>query len=140
MIELGRGHAVSTASPDSYFALWTDHATWASWSPDTEWVKLDGPVRTGTRGTMKPKGGPRTRFVISVCRPGEEYTDTTLLPGAQLVFRHTAEARSNGTVLDVLVTVSGPLAFIWAKTLGAGFRDSAQADLDRLVGLAERAA
>ncbi|WP_427132928.1 SRPBCC family protein [Pseudarthrobacter sp. S9] len=137
MIELGRGHAVSAASADSYFARWIDHDSWPSWSPDTEWVKLDGPVRTGTRGTMKPAGGPKTSFVISACRPGREYTDTTLLPGAKLVFQHTAETTSSGTDLNVLVAISGPLAFIWAKILGAGFRDSAQADLDRLVAIAE---
>ena len=44
MIELGRAHAISTASPDAYCARWIDHDTWPVWSPDTEWVRLDGPA------------------------------------------------------------------------------------------------
>ena len=38
----------------------------------------------------------------------------------------------------MLVTIDGPLAFLWAKVMGGGFRDSAQANLDRLVRLVEQ--
>lgn len=45
------------ATPDAYFARWIDHDTWPQWSPDTEWVRLDGPVEVGTRGVLKPGAG-----------------------------------------------------------------------------------
>lgn len=138
MMELGRGHATSTATPDAFFARWIDHDTWSEWSPDTEWVRLDGPVEVGTHGVLKPKGGPKTKFVISACTPGREYTDTSRLPGARLVFRHTVEPAAPGCELHVQVTMDGPLAWVWAKILGGGFRESAQGDLDRLVRLVER--
>ncbi|PZS03330.1 MAG: hypothetical protein DLM56_09545 [Pseudonocardiales bacterium] len=138
MIELGRGAATSTAPPAAFFARWIDHDTWPAWSPDTEWVRVEGPVAVGTRGVLKPKGGPRVKFVISVCTPAQEYTDTTLLPGARLVFAHTVQADEQGSELRVRVTMRGPLAWLWAKIMGGGFRDSAQADLDRLVELVER--
>lgn len=32
----------------------------------------------------------------------------------------------------------GPLALVWAKIMGGGFRESAQADLNRLVELVEQ--
>jgi len=137
MIELGRGSATSTATPANYFARWIDHGTWPAWSPDTEWVRVDGPVAVGTRGVLKPKRGPKAKFVISACTPGQEYTDTTLLPGARLVFQHTVEQTEHGTELGVLVTIEGPLAFVWTRVFGGGFRESAQADLDRLVRLVE---
>jgi len=139
MIELETGTATSTASPDAYFARWIDHSTWPTWSPDTEWVRVDGPVAVGTRGVLKPKRGPKAKFVISECVPGEEYTDTTQLPGARLVFRHTVEPAGPGSDLHVRITMDGPLAFVWAKIMGGSFRHSAQADLDRLVGLVEKA-
>ncbi|MEP6462626.1 MAG: hypothetical protein ABJC62_04270 [Frankiaceae bacterium] len=66
-MELGRGYATSTATPAAFFARWIDHDTWPEWSPDTEWVRLDGPVEVGTRGVLKPKGGPKAKFVISAC-------------------------------------------------------------------------
>ncbi|WP_051551393.1 SRPBCC family protein [Nocardioides sp. URHA0020] len=136
-IELGRGRTSSTAHPDAFFARWIDHDSWPQWSPDTEWVRVEGPVRTGTRGRLKPAGGPAVRFTVSACEPGREYTDTTRLPGATLVFQHTAEPTEAGTELGVLVTMSGPLAWLWSRIMGGGFRESAQADLDRLVALVE---
>jgi len=138
MKELGRGRATSTATPDAYFARWIDHDTWPTWSPDTEWVRVDGPVAVGTRGVLTPKRGPKVKFVISACVPGQEYTDTTRLRGARLVFQHTVEATKDGSDLRVLVTIDGPLAFLWARVMGGGFRDSAQADLERLVRVVEQ--
>jgi hypothetical protein len=139
MIELGRGAATSTGSPAAYFARWIEHDTWPTWSPDTEWVRVKGPTAVGTRGVLKPRGGPRVKFAISACTSDREYTDTSSLPGARLVFQHTVEPSGQGCDLRVLVTMEGPLAFVWAKIMGAGFRDSAQADLDRLVRLVEQA-
>ena len=139
MITIGRGHAQSAAGPDAFFARWVDHATWSQWSPDTAWVRVEGPVREGARGVLKPKSGPRVRFQITTCDPGREYTDTSRLPGARLVFRHTAQpVPGGGTTLDVHVGLEGPLARVWARILGGGFRESAQTDLDRLVRLVEQ--
>ncbi|MBA3783891.1 SRPBCC family protein [Nocardioides sp. InS609-2] len=137
MIELGTGRATSTAEPQAYFERWVDHDSWPAWSPDTEWVRVEGPVRTGATGRLKPKGGPRVRFTISACEPGREYTDTTRLPGATLVFQHTAEATASGTELGVRVTLDGPLRHVWALVMRSGFEKSAQDDLDRLIRLVE---
>ena len=87
---------------------------------------------------LKPKGGPKAKFVISACSPDREYTDTTRLPGARLVFRHTVEPAALGCELHVQVTMDGPLAFVWSKIMGGGFRESAQRDLDRLVAIVEQ--
>ena len=136
--ELGRGRAVSTGSCEAFFARWVDHDSWPEWSPDTLWVRVDGPVRQGARGVLKPRGGPRVRFVISACTPAREYADTSTLPGARLVFQHRATPSGPGCELDVVVTLDGPLAPLWTRVLGPGFRESAQADLDRLVQLVEQ--
>jgi hypothetical protein len=137
MITIGAASASSTAPASGFFARWIDHATWGAWSPDTEWVRVDGPVGLGARGVIKPAGGPKTRFAITAFDPDHKYTDTSFLPGAALVFQHLVASGSAGTTLDVTVTVSGPFAWLWARILGAGFRESAQADLDRLVTLVE---
>lgn len=138
-IELGHGSAASTATTDAYFARWIDHDTWPEWSPGTEWVRVDGPVGVGTRGVSKPKRGPKAKFVISACAPGQEYNDTTLLRGARLVFQHTVKRAQQGSDLRVRTTMDAPLAWMWATFMGGGFRGSAQADLDRLVRLVEQA-
>ena len=137
MIQLGTASATSTASPAAYFERWIDHSTWGQWSPDTEWVRLDGPVARGTTGALKPTGGPKTRFTISAFEPDREYTDTSYLPGARIIFQHLVAAESGLTKLDIAVSISGPLAWLWARVMGTGFRESTQADLDRLIALVE---
>jgi hypothetical protein len=137
MISLGTATATSTAPASRFFARWIDHDSWGEWSPDTDWVHLDGPVALGTSGVIKPTGGPKTRFTISALDPDREYTDTSFLPGARLVFQHLVVSESGLTRLDVTVSMSGPLRWLWARIMGAGFRESTQADLDRLVALVE---
>lgn len=137
MIEIVSVERTSDAPAAAFFARWIDHASWSAWSPDTDRVQVDGPVRVGARGTLKPTGGPALRFVVAALVPGREYTDVTRLPGARLTFQHLAESVGGRTVLRVRVTVTGPLARLWSAVLGAGFRTSAPQDLDRLVGLVE---
>lgn len=140
VIEIAAASAVSALPPAAFFARWVDHSTWAAWSPDTEWVHLNGAVAQGTTGTLKPKGGPRTAFTISTLVPDREYTDSSRFPGATLVFQHVAEPSAEGSTLEVCVTLDGPLAWLWARILGRGFRTSVPADLERLVALVEASA
>ena len=63
MTQIAAAHAVSTAAPADFFAVWADMATWPEWNADTEWVRLDGPFVEGATGTLKPKGGPKVGFV-----------------------------------------------------------------------------
>ncbi len=137
MRELVTAHLTSTAPPSAFFARWIDHDTWTTWDTDTEWVRFDGPSTLGATGVLKPKGGPRTRFTISALIPDREYTDTSTLPGATLTFQHLAEAVNGRTHLSATVTLTGPLAPLWARILGDGFAESVPAALHRLVALVE---
>ncbi|WP_164234678.1 SRPBCC family protein [Microbacterium hydrocarbonoxydans] len=137
MIELASAIRTSTAPPSAFFERWLDHGTWPEWSPDTAWVRVDGPVVAGARGMLKPVGGPRTAFTVAECEPDAVYTDVSRLPGARLEFRHEVEAADAGSIVRVLVRLDGPLARFWARTAFRGFRTSVPADLDRLVSLVE---
>lgn len=139
MIELSYATRSSVASPDLFFAKWVDHDTWPEWSPDTEWARADGPVRAGTRGVLKPVGGPRTKFTISECEEDHVYTDISAFPGAGLTFRHTVQPTDSGSILTVRVWLEGPLAWLWARTACKGFATSVPKDLDRLIALVEAA-
>jgi len=127
----------SSASPLAFYARWVDHDSWREWSPDTEWARVEGEVRRGARGILKPVGGPRTAFEISELEPDRVYTDVSRMPGARLTFRHEVEPTPGGSRLTVLVTLEGPLSWLWARTAFAGFERSVPADLDRLVALVE---
>lgn len=137
MIEITQAHVRSTAAPAAFFERWADMATWPEWNQDTEWARLDGPFATGSTGTLKPKGGPKVKFTIASLVPGREFVDVSHLVGARLTFDHQVEEREDGCELRVSVTMAGPLARLWAKLLGGGFRKTVQPDLDRLVALVE---
>jgi len=139
-ITITTSHASSQATPEAFFARWADMATWPEWNADTEWARLDGPFAECSTGVLKPRGGPKVRFVIERLIPGSEFVDVSRLPGARLTFAHRVERLpAGGCSVDVTVSMAGPLRRLWARILGPGFRGSAQGDLDRLVTAAEAA-
>ena len=140
MLEIATAHVTSAAPPSAFFERWADTATWPEWNADTEWVRLDGPFAEGATGVLKPRGGPKVRFVVEVLVPDREFTDVSSLVGARLTFHHRVAADDRGsTTVDVAVTLSGPLARLWYLVMGRGIARTLQADLDRLAGVAEAA-
>jgi EmrB/QacA subfamily drug resistance transporter len=105
MIKIVSHTATSSAPASAFYQRWIDHESWSTWSPDTEWVRLSGPVEKGAQGTLKPTGGPKVKFVIKELVADREYTDTNYLPGARLIFQHTAKPADGRTELGVRVRV-----------------------------------
>jgi hypothetical protein len=138
MITITTAHADSTAAASAVFARWADTASWPEWNIDTEWVRLDGPFVEGASGLLKPRGGPKVKFVVQKLIADREFVDVSQLPGARLTFAHLLTSRPDGGCsIDVTVTMTGPLRWVWTRILGSGFRASAQPDLDRLVKAVE---
>jgi hypothetical protein len=138
MITVAEAHASSSAPPSAFFARWADMATWPEWNTDTEWVRLDGPFSAGSTGVLKPKGGPKVKFVIATLVADREFTDVSLLAGARLTFRHLIEPLpEGGSRVHVTVTLAGPLGWFWNLVLGKGLRASLRPDLGRLAIAAE---
>jgi polyketide cyclase/dehydrase/lipid transport protein len=141
MIKLTEAQTRSTAEPSAFFERWEDMASWPEWNMDMEWVRLDGPFAAGSTGVLKPKGGPKVKFVIDSLVPDREFVDVSLLVGARLTFRHTVERLDGGGCeVRVLVTIAGPLGWLWARILGGGMRASTQPDLERLAAVCEAGA
>lgn len=139
MTTIATATVTSSAAPSAFFAEWADMASWPEWNLDTEWVRLDGPFVEGAGGELKPKGGPKVRFVVARLVDGEEFTDVSTLLGARLTFRHLVSVVDGLTTVAVEATLEGPLAPVWRLILGKGVRESMQPDLERLVARAERA-
>ena len=139
MTTIANATVTSSAAPSAFFAEWADMASWPEWNLDTEWVRLDGPFVEGATGELKPKGGPKVRFVVARLVDGEEFTDVSTLLGARLTFRHLVSVVEGLTTVAVEATLEGPLAPVWRLILGKGVRESMQPDLERLVERAESA-
>ena len=129
--------ASSSAPASAFFARWADMATWPEWNTDTAWVRLDGPFVEGATGVLKPRGGPRVRFTVEQL-DDHTFVDVSRMPGGRVTFAHHIESTAAGSTIRVSVDIDGPLAFVWRRILGDGFRTSLQPDLDRLVETAER--
>ncbi|ASF12046.1 hypothetical protein NBRGN_105_00190 [Nocardia brasiliensis NBRC 14402] len=137
MTILATATATSSAAPAVFFARWADTATWPEWNTDTEWVRLDGPFTQGATGTLKPKGGPKVRFVVERLTD-TEFVDVSRLFGATLTFAHVVAVADGRTTVRVTVSIEGPLRRLWIAILGGGVTKSVQPDLDALVEVAER--
>ena len=137
MMTIGTAQITSTATPSAFFARWADVATWPEWNADTEWVRLDGPFEAGSTGVLKPKGGPKTKFVITELSE-DRFVDVSALPGARMTFSHFVEATPDaGTKVRVTVTLAGPLSHLWNLILGKGIKATLQRDLENLQAVAE---
>ena len=137
LAELAR---TSTEAPRAFFARWIDHDTWPQWSPGTQWARVEGEVRLGARGILKPVGAPKSAFVISEYERDRVYTDRGAFPGATLTIRHTVQPEAHGSRLNVRVWLEGPLAWFWARTALKGLGAAVTDDLDRLIGIVENPA
>jgi Polyketide cyclase / dehydrase and lipid transport len=139
MTTLVTAQVTSPAAPAAFFERWADMATWPQWNLDTEWVRLDGPFRTGATGTLKPKGGPKVPFVVRSMVADREFIDDSKLWGATLTFAHHVTAQPDGgSLVEVTVSMTGPLARVWTAIMGKGVRSSLQRDLDGLAEATER--
>ena len=127
----------SSVRPAALFACWADMATWPEWNLDTEWVRLDGPFATGSTGVLKPKGGPKVGFSLTSVVPEREFVDVSRLVGARLAFAHYVDTLPDGrTSLRVVVTLAGPLSWLWNRILGKGIARSLGPDTKRLLARA----
>jgi hypothetical protein len=116
--------------------------TWPDWDWDWDgavaWSRLDRPFAAGTTGELKPKGGPKVRFVIETLEPRSEFTDVSAMPGAKLRIRHLVTVDGDGrSRVDSEVSIDGPLAWLWGRVLGRGIATSTPEWLAALVVLAE---
>ena len=125
------------ATSAQLYDRWADCDTHPEWSTDLAWVRLDGPVRPGATGHLRPKGGPRSRFTVTELVPDRTFADATHLFGARLTFRHHAEPVPAGSEVTVTVSLEGPFRGLWARVLGGpdAVRRGVEHDLANLVAL-----
>lgn len=125
--------------PTEVFARWADPSTWPDWDPEVRAVVVEGPVRQGARGRLRPTSGPTATFSITELLPERSLTSTTTLPGARLVVEHRVSPDGEGSELDVVVRVEGPFAALWSRILGRSMRRAARSSVSGLLAHLEAA-
>lgn len=108
----------TAASPERLWRRYEDPSRWPEWDGGTESVTTEGPMAVGTRGRLKPRGGPMASFVFTEVVPGQRFTDVTKLPLARLTFAHRIEPDGTGSRFTHTVTIQGPLSALFARVIG----------------------
>jgi len=141
MVVIAETTTTSISPPSAFFARWADMVDLARMERGHRTGPLGRPLRNRTTGILKPKAGPKVKFVIESLVPDRGFIDGSLLVGARLTFHHLVEPLPDrGCTVRVPVTIQGPLAWLWKRILGKGLAASLEPDLARLVARAEAAA
>ena len=114
---------VTNATSKQIWALWQDAATWPRWDSELEWVKLGGPFVVGTKGSMKPRGGPVVAFELTYVEENKQFIDCAKLPLTTLAFTHRYEVLAGGGAQIVhAVEMRGLLAPLFGRVIGSKIR------------------
>lgn len=128
----------TTASADRVWTLWTDVSTWKMWDQGLKDAELSEPMRLGSKGKIIPLSGPSASFVVTEFNPKASYTFVTTLPFAKLTVQRTIIGTSP-TRFRHDVSFSGPMAAVFAKRFGPGFRVALPPTMRAIATLAESA-
>jgi len=127
----------TTATPRQLWAHYADPTRWPRWDHEVTAVTVDGPMATGTRGTLKPRRGPKSSFIFSDVDPEVCFTDVSRLPLASLTFVHRIEPTETGCRFMHRVSISGPLSPLFARIIGRSLQAELPTAMRTLARLAE---
>jgi hypothetical protein len=131
--------ALSRASREDVWSLWSDATGWPGWNPTIAETSLNGPFAEGTTGSLKPTHGPRTKMVLRDVRPGAGFADVARLPGAEMRVEHeVVEGADGGTRVTERAVLSGRLARLWSLLLGRQLQRDMAAGAQATARAAER--
>jgi len=133
-----REHTESTtATPDQLWLRYAQPATWPDWDREVAEVTTQGPVAVGTRGRLKPVRGPAVSFSFTEVTAGVSFTNVSRLPLARLALAHHIEATSAGSRFTHRITITGPLAPLFARVIGKATAATLPTTMRALARLAE---
>lgn len=128
----------TSAKKEEIWRLWADVPHWNVWDKEVETSELFGEFRTGTKGVLKPKGGPQTRFEMTECTPLQSFTDRSFLPLCQMDFIHTLTETKEGLIVTHKVVMTGLMTFLFSKVIGSKIKAGLPAAVAELIELAEK--
>lgn len=131
--------AVTGAPPSVVFAIWTDVSRWKEWDHEVTDSKLHGEFEVGINGTLKPRGGPSSRFTLSEVTSNVSFSDVSKLPFTTLEFEHTLVESEDQTTIYHKVTMRGPLTFLFRRIIGRKIKRGLPVAVSQLARIAETA-
>jgi hypothetical protein len=111
-ITFGYTHSIDVdVAPEAIWALYDDIGTWTAWDPDLDAVTRDGPLATGTTGTLTFRGQEPLAYRLLDVEPFRHFVDE--VPVGELVVRvsHELEPLPSGSLrITYSAEIEGPEA------------------------------
>ena len=134
-------HSIKTkATPEAIWSIWEDVENWPSWDHGIESSKIYGPFAVGTKGILKPKGGPAVKTELIEVNPKQSFVDKAKLPFAKIIVSHHLKQEGATTIVTHRIDMKGPLVFVFAILIGRGMRKNLPGEMKALINKAENSA
>ena len=128
----------TTATKEQIWKLWADVPNWNVWDKEVETSELFGQFKKGTKGILKPAGGPKTKFEMTECTNFKSFTDRSFLPLCKMDFIHTMTDTNDGLVINHKVIMTGFMTFLFSKIIGSKIKVGLPIAVEKLIVLAEK--
>jgi hypothetical protein len=128
----------TTATKEQTWNLWADVANWNSWDSSVKYSELYGDFRVGIKGMVKLAVGPKSKFVITDCKPFDTFTNRSFLPLCKVDFTLTLAETQNGHLVTYRQVMTGFLTFFFSKVLGKQMAKGLSAGIEDLIKNAEK--
>jgi len=132
-------HTLETkASPEKIWEVWQDVKNWNTWDHGIEFSTIDGPFAVGTKGTLKPKGGPLVQTELTTVEPMKMFIDESKLFLAKILVSHYLTESNGKTFVTHQIEMKGPLAFVFAFLIGRAMKKNLPQEMAAMVRKAEQ--
>ncbi len=126
------------ATKEQIWKVWTDVSNWNDWDKEVETSELFGQFKVGTKGTLKPKGGPNSKFEMIECTNLKSFTDRSFLPFCKMDFIHIMCETKDGLEITHKIVMTGFMTFLFAKIIGSKIKVGLPIAVEKLIELAEK--
>jgi len=131
-------HTVETkASPADIWQIWQDVKNWNTWDHGIEYSTIDGPFVAGTKGCLKPKGGPLVHTQLTCVEPLKMFVDESKLFLARIIVSHYVTESEGKIWVTHQIEMNGPLAFLFAYLIGRTMKKNLPIEMETMVKKAE---
>jgi len=132
---------LTTATDEQVWGVWSTPNDWHQWDNGLEWARLDGPFVTGSRGRLKPVGGPEVTFVLLNVLSKRRFTNRSFLPLTHLDFIHSytpGTSPEQGGQITVRIEMHGWLTPLFRRIIGRDIQKTLPETLRRFARQAEK--
>ena len=123
----------TTVLPFKIWKVLQDVENWNSWDHETEFSRIEGPFQTGTRGCLKPVGGPLLETVLTHVEPLKIFVQEAKLTLARAVMTHVISQVAGKTLVTFQTEVRGPLALLYFFMIGRSIKKKIPLEMKEML-------